>query len=138
MKTQREAAEDSAAGGAEQAVIDTRCSRIRLGEDGILRSAARPGVEMTLADTEEDVATGLKIAGGRKVPLLIITGGLRSMSREARNYFAGEAAAGLILAQAVVVGSAVSRIIANFFLRLTRASFPTRLFTSEAEAMAWL
>jgi hypothetical protein len=37
-----------------------------------------------------------------------------------------------------VVSSPVSRVIGNVYLRLNRSSTPTRLFTGENDAVAWL
>jgi hypothetical protein len=41
-------------------------------------------------------------------------------------------------ATALIISSPLSRAIGNFFLGLNRTSMPTRLFTSEADALAWL
>jgi len=39
---------------------------------------------------------------------------------------------------AVLVASPVSRMIGNMFLGLAKPPYPTRLFTAEGEAVAWL
>ena len=44
----------------------------------------------------------------------------------------------LFLAQAIIVDSPVSRLIGSFFLGLNKPPFPTKLFTSEADAVEWL
>ncbi len=41
-------------------------------------------------------------------------------------------------AVALVAGSASTRMLANFFLRLKRGENPVKMFTSEPEALAWL
>ncbi len=42
------------------------------------------------------------------------------------------------MADAFLVKSLSMRLIANFFIRVTKPKIPTRLFTSEAEAIKWL
>jgi hypothetical protein len=64
--------------------------------------------------------------------------GVRSQSRAARDYFAGPEAEKATLAVALLIGSPVSRVLANFFLRLRPQRIPTALFTDEAAAIAWL
>jgi hypothetical protein len=55
----------------ERDVIETRVSRIWLGEDGILRVINRPGAEFTLEDAVANHEATLKITGGRRVPILV-------------------------------------------------------------------
>lgn len=42
------------------------------------------------------------------------------------------------IADAFLVRSLSMRLIANFFIRVTKPKIPTRLFTSEVEAFKWL
>jgi hypothetical protein len=39
---------------------------------------------------------------------------------------------------ALLVGSAVSKVLANFFMGLNKPKKPTRMFTSQDEAIHWL
>lgn len=60
------------------------------------------------------------------------------ISKEARDYFANERTASIQRATALLIGSAVSRIIGNFFLGLNKPITPTRLFTDPQDAIKWL
>ena len=71
-------------------------------------------------------------------PMLVDTTGLRSMTRDARKYFAGPEASKVVIAGALVVTSPLGRAIGNFFLGFDRSSNPTRLCSSEPEALEWL
>jgi hypothetical protein len=42
------------------------------------------------------------------------------------------------MSAAMLIDSAVSRMIGNIFLATQKTSFPVRLFNSEAEAIQWL
>jgi len=117
----------------------TRTARHWLGDDGILRTVHLNDEEHTLADAEENVRAVASLVSGGRAPLLVDTRQRRrSISREARMYYAGPESAQATLAMAILVSSPVSRAVANFFISIARPRFPTRLFTGEAEAVAWL
>ncbi len=116
----------------------TRCAMISLGEDGIVRFTISAGADETLDEAREVVAAVAKIGKGKKRPVLADARGVNSATREARRYYAGEEAAKVAGAAAVLVGSPISRMIASFFVSINRPDFPVRLFTSESEAMEWL
>jgi hypothetical protein len=80
----------------------------------------------------------LKISKGKKLPLLVDSRNIKSMEREARVYYAGEEGRKSVSACALLIGSPVSRVIGNFFMGLNKPLVPTRLFTSETEAIEWL
>ena len=60
------------------------------------------------------------------------------ISREARNHYAGERTASIQRATALLVASPLSATIANFFIGLNKPQSPTRMFTNEDQAIAWL
>ena len=60
------------------------------------------------------------------------------ITREARNHYAGERTASIQRATALLIDSPLSATIANFFMGLNKPLSPTRMFTSEDEAIAWL
>ena len=119
--------------------ITTRTGKQWLGDDGIVRQVVFPGAEQTLADAVEHIrAIAALMPGGRRGPLLVDLRGTAAASREARAYFAGPETAKVVSAVALLVGSPISSVIGNFFLRLNQPRYPTRLFTDEAEALPWL
>jgi hypothetical protein len=106
---------------------------------GFVRAVMRQGCEMVLADAQANVAAIYELAGQQRSRVLVDMRGVRSQSREAREYFAASAAAeNATLAVALLIGSPVSRVLANFFLRFTTQRIPVALFTEEAAAIAWL
>ena len=104
----------------------------------IIIARYRAGAEETLDDARANVALCLQRNAGRRRPLLVDLRGAKSQSAEARAYMAGPE--GLKVSQAVglLIGSPVSRVLGNLYLRLNKPPIPTRLFTSEEEALAWL
>ncbi len=74
-------------------------------------------------------------SGGVPLPLLVDMRSMRSIAREARKQFAQTTVSSRV---ALLVESALSSTLANFFLGLSRPDVPMRVFTDEADALAWL
>jgi len=115
-----------------------RVAKLWLGEDGIVRIIHVPGAEVTLEDAKETMAAYLKLNKGKRRPLFVDTKTMKSLAREARKYYAGEEAARVASAVAIIVGTPVSRVLGNFYLGLSNPYLPSRLFSSEEEALKWL
>ena len=115
-----------------------RASSLWVDEDGIFRGKARPGANEDIEGARATIAHMRAVGGGRPLRFLMDIRAGRYVSREARAYLASAEAAEVIVAGALLVDSGVSRAIGNFFLRIAQPPRPTRLFTSEAEALAWL
>lgn len=62
---------------------------------------------------------------------------VKDMSREAQELSATQGVSGTV-AVAILVDGPVSVVLGNFFLRLQRPPYATRLFRDEAEARQWL
>jgi hypothetical protein len=121
-----------------QAAEVTRTAKHWLDEDGILRIVAFPGLEDSLEDARRNVAASVKLAAGKRRPILIDMRVMKTQSREVRAYYNGPESRKVLHAIAILVDSPMSRMIGNFFLGFNRTDVPTRLFKSEDEALAWL
>ena len=119
-------------------MIETRTQKIWLGEDGILYTIVLPGAGLTLAEAQRITEAEFKLAGGQKHPMFVDIRQVKSITREAREHFAGESVWRFVLAVALCIQSPLSRVIGNFFMGYNKPLFPTRLFTSEDEAINWL
>ena len=119
-------------------ILETAKSKLWLGDDGIVRIIHVPDADVTLADAKETMAAYLKINQGKHRPLFVDTKTMKSIAREARHYYAGEEAAMVASAVALIVETPVSRVLGNFYIGLSNPHLPSRLFTSEEEALAWL
>jgi hypothetical protein len=118
---------------------DLRSQNISVGDDGIVRMQMQPGVfDLELADAEEVIRAVSSLCGGVRRPVLVDLRELRSMTRDCRKYFAGPQTAAVEAAAALLVVSPIARAIGNFFMGLNKPLVPTRLFTAEPEAVAWL
>jgi hypothetical protein len=115
-----------------------RGARYRLDAQGIIRGFEENGADFGISDAEEAMEVIRKLGGGGKRCLLMDISKLRTMSREARAFFMKPEHTEILHAVALLIGSPLSRAIGNIFLGLNRPVTPTRLFTDEEAALAWL
>jgi hypothetical protein len=134
-KTQADSAGEAKTGRAE---THTRTSTIWLDGDGIVRIIANAGSVQGRADAEENMEAIKKVGLGRRRPILVDISKVKSVDAEARAVYSGPMSAEISLASALVVNSAIGRLIGNFFIGLNKPAAPLRLVTSEREGLAWL
>jgi hypothetical protein len=92
-----------------------------------------------LEDAKEVVRVHNDLAEEQPSPVLAdIRAAAVGADREARTYYTTEEAARLKTAMAMVVDSPLQRMLGNFFLRLNRPPYPTRLFADQEAALSWL
>ena len=118
-------------------VVTLRCGRFWK-QDGILYGVSGDGVTASAEDAREQFDHQRPMLEGKALPFLMDIRKARGISREARSMFASAEAAQIFAATALLIGSPLSRALGNFFLGLNKAQMPTRLFTDETEALAWL
>lgn len=107
--------------------------------DGIFHLTYLQGpIDITLA--KEIVQKRLEVTEGKGVVVLVDDLGLKSVDRNARDYFSSDEGVKGILAGAFFVRSVFGMYLANFFLKisLNKAKFPTKVFSDEQEAIIWL
>lgn len=117
--------------------IVTRTERIWL-QDGIVRCVVLPTASHTIADAHENTRAVAELAADQRVAMLLDTRASRGLDREARLHYVRPEAAEQLAALAMLIDSQIGRILGNFFMKVNRPPFPLRLFTAEAEAIAWL
>ena len=120
------------------ASLETQCCTFRLDPRGFVHATMRDAARFELHDAREAVAVTWKVAGEVRRPVLVDIRGVRSQTREAREYFMSEEAAERVVAVALLAASPLSRMLGNFFLRVGAHRIPTRLFTREEAACDWL
>jgi hypothetical protein len=116
----------------------TRVCRFELDSRGFVRATMMAGAEFTLPDAVEALAATARCAGRVPVPVLVDMRAVKSQTREAREHFGSEAVAPICAAVALLVGTPVSRVLGNFFMRRSEQPVPARLFTEESKAIEWL
>lgn len=124
--------------GAVVRTIETRTSIYTLHEDGVIVQRLRDNARQTLADAKENVEAYLTLCVSTKHPCLIDGRAALTAEPGVREYYARPEVAERTLAAALLVGSSAMRVIANLFLTVNKPIMPTRMFTVEHEALAWL
>lgn len=118
--------------------LTTRTSQVWLRVDGIIQVVTFPQAQESLEDARANVAAGFKVGLEQRPPLLVDIRGIQGMDRAARAYYSSAEVGQTLKAIALLIESPVSKVLANFFLGLNKASVPVRLFTSEEAALTWL
>lgn len=118
--------------------IVTRACRFEFDPRGFVRATMLPMLEMTLQDAHEAIEATARVNGGNRCPVLVDSRLLKSQSKEARDYLVSEEANRVSSAVALFIGSPVSRMIGNFFMRHHAHRTPVRLFSDEESAVQWL
>jgi hypothetical protein len=106
-----------------------------LDAEGLLRLTWARGVSITEADAESAMDEVNALCGASRHPMLVDMATTAEVSRGARAVFGRPCQASRI---ALLGSSPVDRVIANFILGINKLPCPTRFFTSERDALAWL
>jgi len=109
-----------------------------LSDDGIIIAIANPQPLHTLENAIENTRINQELAGDVKRPFIIDLTKVTAMSREARAYYAGPEPRKSLTAVALITESNIGRLVANFFIGLTKPVLPTKLFNSYNEALEWV
>jgi hypothetical protein len=109
-----------------------------MGKDGIARTRVKPDTDITLEHAVENSKFVNSLYVDGKFPLLIDARGIKSMSYEARHHFSVRGRKTNTCAFGIIIGSAISRVLGNFYLGINKPTVPTKLFDKEAAAVEWL
>lgn len=107
-------------------------------EFGFIECVPDPDVELTVDRLEESMDAIETLAANNRVCILMMTHPRSSMSKEARNYPITERKLNYTLAQAIVVTSMSTLLLANFYVKMKKFPFPYRVFKSREKAIEWL
>ncbi|MEO5317372.1 STAS/SEC14 domain-containing protein [Arthrobacter sp. CC3] len=108
---------------------------LALGADGVLRLTWPRGAVITAEDAERAMLRVNQLCGDERHPMLVDMATTADVSRGARAVFGRPCQASRI---ALLGASPVDRVLANFFLGINAVPCPTKFFTSERDAIAWL
>ena len=120
----------------ETGVITNPKFRMWLRPDGIVQLVRGPRTTVLVEDAHAALEAMARLTGGRPSPLLVDMHDTGSLDRPTRTEFTRRG--DLQTAAALIVGTPLSRVMANFILGVSKPPFPVRLFDNEASAVAWL
>lgn len=117
----------------------TSTAEVTLRSDGIVMTRIDAGVQQSLDQARENLATTIATCAGKRRPLLVDISRCRPLEPEVRHYYTGEVLVESFLALALLVeATPFGRTMGNIYLRVARPGIPTRLFAGEEQAIAWL
>lgn len=105
-------------------------------EDGVVEIEWAPQVPSTLEDAVAVIDAMSVLTNGRAAPLLVHTTDAGPQTREARMEFVRRQE--VVSAVALVVGNPLSRMMANFFINVSKPEVPIRLLEDDDAALTWL
>ena len=104
----------------------------------ILVGTYTKNLRINLAIAKAIVRTRISFTGNKKIPSLIISQGVVSIDKPAREYLSSADATKGLTAAAIVVSSAFSSFLGNFFLAVNKTNIPVKLFSDAVKAEQWL
>ena len=116
--------------------IELRCYWTWMESDGIARTKTKPFSEVVI----DDAIANSKVVNSlsqNSYPLLIDATEVKSITKEARDYFSMNNRDSKVIAFAILIKTPLSRIIANFFIGLNKPRVPIKIFTNEDVAIDW-
>ncbi|OMH31158.1 STAS/SEC14 domain-containing protein [Tersicoccus sp. Bi-70] len=103
--------------------------------DGILHFVMEPHLRLDGVRAQNAVDLTNEWADGRRIAVLVDITGMISVDRDVRRVLTQPSAAAAL---AVLGGSSVERVLANFVISVTNVPCPIQYFRSEDQARAWL
>jgi hypothetical protein len=117
-------------------ILETKYIKISLENEVILCIWKEVDVDIEVAKLMIDER--VNFSNGKTYPCLSDIRNIKSLSKEARVYFAGPAGAKLMTACAILIDSPVSKLIGNFFISISKPIIPNKIFNKKEEALKWL
>jgi hypothetical protein len=117
---------------------DIDSATVRLRSDGIMQYNVRPNPEYSVKDVIAANEAAAQIGGGKAYPNLVIIETFLNADAESRQYAASEESNRYTIADAFVVNSVALKLIGNFYIKVNKPVRPTRIFSTEEDAVNWL
>jgi hypothetical protein len=106
-------------------------------DDDILFFIYKPGITMNLEAAKRVVADRIEVQKGVPYAVFCDMRGIKDSDKPARDYLAKEGSS-MVKAVAVLTDSPVTKIMANFYLTISRPIVPTKMFTDKSQAVDYL
>lgn len=97
----------------------------------------KPNKPINIEIARQIIADAVAFANGKTYPVLTDIREMAPHGHDVRDYFAKEAS-NTAIANAIIISSSLSSILANIFLTLNKPTIPTRIFTDSKKAAKWL
>lgn len=123
---------------AQNELEQRAAAKVTADPDGTVVIRFALGIRLDGQNTVAVIRAHIAAAAGKKQPAFVDARGVRSTTREARELAVCDEVVAITSRMAVLVDNPVSRVLGNFFMVVTSPRYPTKLFSDEAAARAWL
>lgn len=123
---------------ADEGNIDFGKAWIRFEPPNTLRISTKANEQLDPETSQRIRAYGLEQTGGKPYKALLVPEPGANVTPEMREYLANSDRATQVIADAMVISNFPHRLLADFYLRFNHPTLPTRLFSTEEAARAWL
>jgi hypothetical protein len=106
--------------------------------DGILIGTYRKNLHINLDMAKQIVKERIRFTSGKKMAAMILSEGVNTIDKPAREYLASEEGTKGLLATAIVVSSPFDFLMGKFFLSVNKILIPSKIFYSTGHAAKWL
>ena len=107
-------------------------------DNGIMFGKYKPDVLIDIKAAKKVVEDRIRLAKGVDYPTLGFLDDLSNVTKEARDFFSHDDGVKNMKKLALLTGSPISKMFGNFFLKISKPTIPTRLFTRQEDALVWL
>lgn len=118
--------------------IDCKAFTIQLRKDGIMHYHVKAVEEFGIEDLHETMFAANELGEGKRYYNLVTFEDFITVSAEARKFAASEASNIYTVADAFVVKNTALKLVGNFYLTFNKPKVPSKLFSDEENALAWL
>lgn len=106
-------------------------------EDGVLIANMSKGLTVDVDQAQQMVIDRIAFQNDVEYPILIRVNGIKFASNKASSFMQKEGLRGL-KAGAFIISNPVEKIILNFLIMIHKPKIPSKMFTSERDALKWL
>ncbi len=122
----------------KQEKYSTDVFTIRQLEPNILETTILDRATLDVKDVWEAKKINTELSKGHPYAYLGVRGEFSEVTDQAKKLMASEEIIGNTIAKALLIKSLSDRILANFYLKISKPALKTRVFTSREKALVWL
>lgn len=111
---------------------------VTLLEEGIIENFVKPMKHVEANDIIELKEANKSLAQGKPYTVLVSSGHLASISKEAKELTASKEFAQNTIAKALICDSLGTKLVVNLYLKINKPFIHTKSFTNKNEAVNWL
>jgi hypothetical protein len=124
--------------GMKSQTIYTKKGSLTLLEPGIIQFTLKENAEWNLEDAKETHRVNMQLSNGGKFCVYMSVTRFFIPTKEAQKFITTKECTDYRIGAAFVVRNNAVKIFANLFIKFFKSRTPTRLFSSEKDAMDWM